>query len=188
VASLRTRQELGDTSGIAQCLEAIAAVGLACHQPEQAARLFGAAATLREAIDLPLSPTEHVGFDRELAAARAEIGDDAFAAIWAEGWALPIDRAVERALALAGSAADAEPAPVQRSDAGRASSLTPREREVAALIARGLTNRQIAAELIVAERTVDTHVRNVLGKLNLISRAQVAAWAARQGLIEGTPT
>jgi DNA-binding NarL/FixJ family response regulator len=64
--------------------------------------------------------------------------------------------------------------------------LTPRESEVAVLIARGLTNRQIAEELIVSERTADTHVRNILGKLGLASRAQVAAWATRQGLTRGT--
>jgi DNA-binding NarL/FixJ family response regulator len=60
----------------------------------------------------------------------------------------------------------------------------PREREVAILVARGLTNRQIASELVISERTADVHVSNILGKLVLSSRAQVAAWAVRQGLIE----
>jgi non-specific serine/threonine protein kinase len=53
--------------------------------------------------------------------------------------------------------------------------LTPRECEVAELIARGLTNRQIAARLFIAERTADTHVSNILAKLGCASRAQVAA-------------
>ena len=57
--------------------------------------------------------------------------------------------------------------------------LTPREREVATLVARGLTNRQIAAELVVAETTVDRHVSHILGKLGFAGRAQVAAWVAR---------
>jgi non-specific serine/threonine protein kinase len=51
---------------------------------------------------------------------------------------------------------------------------------VAVLIARGLTNREIATELVLAERTVDAHVHNILGKLELRSRAQVAAWAVQQ--------
>jgi two-component system nitrate/nitrite response regulator NarL len=55
--------------------------------------------------------------------------------------------------------------------------LTPREREVAALVARGRTNRQIAEALVVSERTVHTHVHNILGKLELTSRAQIAVWA-----------
>jgi DNA-binding NarL/FixJ family response regulator len=69
---------------------------------------------------------------------------------------------------------------------GQAAVLTPREQEVAELIARGLTNRQIAAELIVAERTVDAHVYNMLSKLGFRSRAQVAGWAVGQGLLKGS--
>jgi DNA-binding NarL/FixJ family response regulator len=67
---------------------------------------------------------------------------------------------------------------------GQAAVLTPREQEVAELIARGLTNRQIAAELIVAERTVDAHFYNMLSKLGFRSRAQVAGWAVEQGLLK----
>jgi DNA-binding NarL/FixJ family response regulator len=54
-------------------------------------------------------------------------------------------------------------------------SLTCREREVAMLVAKGMTNRQIAAQLVIAERTADTHVQNLLGKLGCGSRSQVAA-------------
>jgi DNA-binding NarL/FixJ family response regulator len=54
--------------------------------------------------------------------------------------------------------------------------LTTREFEVALLIARGLTNRQIGDELIISERTADTHVQNILGKLGIVSRAQVGGW------------
>jgi CRP-like cAMP-binding protein len=81
------------------------------------------------------------------------------------------------------------PLPATRpSPRGRASAfapLTPREREVAALIAQGLTNREIAAVLVVTERTAATHVEHILSKLGLRSRAQVAAWTAEQGLLEG---
>jgi DNA-binding NarL/FixJ family response regulator len=65
---------------------------------------------------------------------------------------------------------------------GQTGGLTSREHEVAALIARGLTNRQIAAELVIAEGTADRHVSNILGKLGLMTRAQVAAWVVRQGM------
>ena len=53
--------------------------------------------------------------------------------------------------------------------------LTPREREVALLVARGLTNRRIASELSVSERTVENHVRKILKKLGLHSRAQISS-------------
>jgi DNA-binding NarL/FixJ family response regulator len=55
---------------------------------------------------------------------------------------------------------------------------------VAAHVARGLTNRQIAGALVISERTADVHVSNILNKLNLASRAQLAAWVVRHGLLE----
>jgi DNA-binding CsgD family transcriptional regulator len=65
--------------------------------------------------------------------------------------------------------------------------LTPREREVAALIAQGLSNRQVAEALVITELTAETHVRNILGKLGVRSRARVAVWAAEQGLLARGP-
>jgi DNA-binding NarL/FixJ family response regulator len=61
--------------------------------------------------------------------------------------------------------------------------LSAREREVAVLIAHGLTNRQIAHRLVIAPRTADNHVQHIFDKLGLSSRAQVAAWAAMHGLL-----
>ena len=58
------------------------------------------------------------------------------------------------------------------------STLTPREREIAALIARGLSNRAIADDLVISQATVARHVANMLTKLGFSSRAQVAAWVA----------
>ena len=60
--------------------------------------------------------------------------------------------------------------------------LTEREREVTAWIAQGKSNRAIADELVVGERTVGTHVENILSKLGFSSRAQIAAWAVEKGL------
>jgi len=69
----------------------------------------------------------------------------------------------------------------RRAEAARFGGLSVREREVAVLIARGLTNREIADELVVGERTIETHVSNILGKLELGSRRDVARWAAERG-------
>jgi DNA-binding NarL/FixJ family response regulator len=63
---------------------------------------------------------------------------------------------------------------------GASARLSEREWEVANLVARGQSNRQIAGELVVSERTVDTHVSHILRKLSLVSRAQIAAWAVQQ--------
>ena len=81
---------------------------------------------------------------------------------------------VGRLLNAAEALGAAEPRPAAVFVAG--SPLSEREFDVAQLIARGLTNRQIGQELIISERTVDTHVQNILSKLRLASRAQVAVW------------
>ena len=76
-----------------------------------------------------------------------------------------------------------EPTPSLRTrDYLASAGLTRREQEVTALLARGLTNRQIAAELTIAERTAETHVCKILSKLNLTRRAQVTAWAMQHDL------
>ena len=64
--------------------------------------------------------------------------------------------------------------------------LTHREREVAALIAQGKSNRAIAEALVVGERTIETHVGNILSKLGCVSRAQIAAWAVEKGLAKAS--
>ncbi|HAT45573.1 MAG TPA: DNA-binding response regulator, partial [Ktedonobacter sp.] len=64
--------------------------------------------------------------------------------------------------------------------------LTEREREVAALIAQGKSNREIADELVVSYRTVETHVGTILSKLAFSSRAQIAVWAVESGLMKQT--
>lgn len=91
------------------------------------------------------------------------------------------ERAVECALA------EEEPFPISppafEEPSGRSSALTDREEEVAILVARGLTNRRISADLSISERTVDAHLRKILKKLGLLSRTQVAAWAAKRRLI-----
>jgi DNA-binding NarL/FixJ family response regulator len=65
---------------------------------------------------------------------------------------------------------------------GRAGTLTEREREVLALIARGRSNREIARALVLSEKTVKTHVSNILMKLDLADRTQAALWAVRHGI------
>jgi DNA-binding NarL/FixJ family response regulator len=81
-----------------------------------------------------------------------------------------------------------EPRPVagRVADAG-IGGLTSREREVAGLVGRGLTNKQIAIVLVVEKRTVETHIGNILAKLGYSSRAQLIALAIERGLVSGPP-
>jgi non-specific serine/threonine protein kinase len=177
--SLERFVELKDKRCTARCLEALGCVANGLGQAERAARLFGAAEALREAIGLEELPAVQADDERAVAA-RTVLGETTFAARWAEGRSMTLAEAAEYALSsdLPMEITRPEARPVD----GQASILTPRERQVAMLIARGLTNRQIAVELIVAESTAERHVANIMDKLGVNARAQVAAWAAEHKL------
>jgi DNA-binding NarL/FixJ family response regulator len=103
-------------------------------------------------------------------------GDEVSAAIRAaHRGELPLDPAIARGLT---SSLRAE------SPDGRGAELTARELEILRLLGAGKSNKEIAAELQISERTARTHVSNILGKLDLTSRTQAALWAVRQGLVE----
>jgi DNA-binding NarL/FixJ family response regulator len=88
---------------------------------------------------------------------------------------LPIDPAIARGLTASLRA---------ESGVGADAGLTARELEILRLLGVGKSNKEIAAELQISERTARTHVSNILGKLDLTSRTQAALWAVRQGLVE----
>jgi non-specific serine/threonine protein kinase len=102
---LALSRELGDKEGTALGMEELAAVACAQERPELAARLFGAAQVLREAIGTPPSPADQARYDRSVAAARAGLGEHAFAAAWVQGRAMAPEQAIAGTLqAMAGTA------------------------------------------------------------------------------------
>jgi DNA-binding NarL/FixJ family response regulator len=130
--------------------------------------------------------------EQRLQPARAALSRDAAAEAWAQGAAMADEELGRYALA---DEPDAPPdtrdlvaiSPVHHSAGGgtpipsraaRDGKLSPREIEVAALVAEGLTNPQIAAQLIISQRTVGRHMEHILNKLGFSTRAQVAAWIA----------
>jgi predicted ATPase/DNA-binding CsgD family transcriptional regulator/Tfp pilus assembly protein PilF len=202
--ALRLNQASGQRLGIARGLEAFAALAAARQQPEQAARLAGAACQLREALGHPAGLGSRV--EEVLELARDRLGAATAAALFAAGREMTVEQAVGYALAPqangpgrapaapSGSAENGEPAwtapallaavvsPRHAADghlAKTASPLTPREYEIVLLIARGLSNKEIADELVISPATAARHVANILGKLGFSSRTQVASWAAR---------
>jgi DNA-binding NarL/FixJ family response regulator len=184
--ALITYRDAGDRQGTARGLEGCARLAATVGSASQAVRLAAAAAALRAAAGAPLPPPERTTLDRHLAAARAALGARAASEAWAEGQSLPPAQATAEALALLeapahGQGGPSEPTPV------KAGPLTPREREVAALVARGLSNRAIAQELVITEATAERHIGNVFAKLGLDSRAQLAVWALQHGLVPQRP-
>ncbi len=170
VESLVLRRALGDKAGVAECLEGLAEVIGASGAPVRAARLLGAAEALRAAIGVPLPSLYHETKERRITVVRSRLSGQAFTAACAAGRAMSLEQAV--ACALEAPAAPAAPG-----------GLTPREREVAVRVARGDTNAEIARALVIAPRTAMRHVEHVMAKLGVHSRAQIAAWAAHQGLL-----
>ncbi len=173
--------QLKDRIGTFYSLMGTAGVAVLQDQPARAARLSGAAEALRKALGHPAQPLRRIHYDYEsfIATMRAELGEAAFEATFSEGESMSPEQAIEYALS-----AD-EPAPPATSmpEELPPPTLSRREREVALLIARGLTNRRIAKELSISERTVTTHVYHILKKLGATSRAQVAAWIVEQQLL-----
>jgi non-specific serine/threonine protein kinase len=171
--SLELRQALGNTLGIAECLEGFAALATAAGRPRRAARLYGAAEALREITGAPLLDPEGAEHERLVGGLRSRLGERTFAAEWTAGRATSPEDAARFALRQANPELAAEAAPGRQI-------LTRREQDVTALVARGLTNRQVAEQLLVTPRTIETHLEHIFAKLGVQTRTELVAWAVRQ--------
>jgi predicted ATPase/DNA-binding SARP family transcriptional activator/DNA-binding CsgD family transcriptional regulator len=187
--ALTRYHEANAQPGTARCLEALSHLALMNGRTTLAARLAGAAEGARARAGTPLTPAERPAVERDVASLRAVLDEDAFVSASAAGYAAPLDQIVAEALSQTSTQSRAQADAATRADQGPRpgdplagegrigppTPLTAREREIAALVAGGLTNREIATWLDLSLRTVDTHVRNILAKLGVASRAQVAA-------------
>jgi len=172
--------QLGETYGLVGSLVTLGSIAFGAGQAERAARLLGAADQLCSAIGAALLPPWRIEFETTTEATRAAMGAAAFEAARETGRAMPL----RDAIIFAGDASLSSVAVSEELGGLLESSdrppLTQREWDVVRLLADGLSNRQIGAELVIAEGTAALHVKHVLHKLGFESRAQVAAWAARQ--------
>jgi len=172
--ALRTYINANDPRGVAQCQDALAHVASEQAHYETAARLIGAAAALRARVAARPPDAEQARTSAvERALVRALGSQDADRLIHA-GWTMPAQQATDLAMAVASGAAPGDPERPQQIP------LTPRERQVAALVASGRTNRQIGRVLGISEKTAEVHLHHVMSKLDVRSRAEVAAWAVTQ--------
>jgi predicted ATPase/DNA-binding CsgD family transcriptional regulator len=173
---LRLAAELGSQYSSAVGLAGLAGVALAEGRPAQAARLLGSTAAALDEVGSQLEPADRAAYDRTLAATRARLGAAAFERELLAGRGLPYAELV----AMGGP----EPQPPAATGAGgpgpATAGLSPREREIAVLIGQGRTSKEIGEILGITERTADTHAAHIRDKLGLRSRAEIAAWVARQ--------
>ena len=174
------RGRRGPTWSAVECLEGLGGIALARGQCERAARLFGVAEVFRQTRGYPRRAHEAGRYVEQIAALRTALGEARLQAALTAGGRLTLEDAADYALASAEpEKAGARGQPVRP---GADDPLTAREREVAALVAGGKTNREIAATLVISERTADAHVQNILNKLGFTARTQIAAWAVERGL------
>jgi non-specific serine/threonine protein kinase len=181
-AGLPLWQKMGNRENQAEWLAGVATLAAARAEPGQAARLFGAAEALRDALGHAFTLPERTAFERGVETARAAQGPTAFATAEAAGQALPLELALAEASRFLSSIAEPAAAAELISTIG-AAGLTSRELEVLRLLVAGRSNPQIAETLFISPRTATTHVSNILAKLGVESRTEAAAMAARDGLI-----
>lgn len=174
--SLRLSRKLDTRLGMSLNVEVLAWIAASAGRWQRAAKLLGILQTLKRSTSATLSGYGHLAPYHEQCVERVkgalgESYDTAFEA----GSRLDFDHAL--AYALQEKERHPGHARAPRSDMAR---LTRRERETAQLVAEGRTNKEIAAALVIAQRTAEAHVENILVKLGFTSRAQIAAWVAAQ--------
>ena len=180
--SLAIRTEISDKGGIAWCLEKLAEAKYDQSQFQEAAKIFGHAESVRKPLRSVIDPADQPEYVRIISRLRSALGMDAFASLWAKGAAMHLEEVVDYALS--------DPIPSSESthsEKEKFGGLTAREREVAALIAQGKSNREIAEAMTVGVKTIETYVTRILNKLGFDSRVQIATWAIEKGIQKREP-
>jgi len=156
---------------IVNCLDGLSCVATASGDDQRALRLAATASRMSREWSVRSEPwvEKHAEVAERLS--RSRLGTVKSEEVWKEGWAMSFDQTIDYALG------GGEPeTPV---DAGP---LSMREREVAKLVAAGMTNREIAKRLFISERTAEAHVEHIRNKLGVRSRTEIATWALAGGL------
>lgn len=172
--ALRLKYRFHDYTGMAWCVQALSWVAAAEDDTQRAVVLFGIADTQWEHVGGRLGGWETAGkwSSHSQARARDALGDLAYEAGFDQGKRFTLDEAVTYAL---GGDPPAAPTTTPLEPP-----LTRREREVAGLVTRGMSNKDIATTLVVSQRTAETHVAHILKKLGFTSRDQIAVWMTEE--------
>ena len=171
--ALRLKRDIDDRVGIPLCIEAMAWIAGSAGKQDRAAALLGCARSALQAIPSPLPNPFRTYHDACEAQARARLGDTAFSAASGKGELMSLQEAVSFALE------EKVIRPARETQPRGSSPLSRREAETASLVAQGLSNKAVAAKLMISERTVDSHVLNILNKLGIQSRTEIASWVIR---------
>jgi predicted ATPase/serine/threonine protein kinase/DNA-binding CsgD family transcriptional regulator len=171
---------IDDMGLVTSCLEGLAVVVAAQGELVWAVRLWGAAEVHRELIGVPLPPVDHAAYQYSIAAARFKLGDKTFTAAWAEGRNMTPGQALTAQILVTppqspsttpSSISPAKPSPAYPDG------LTAREVEVLRLLAQGMTDAQIAEQLVISPRTVNNHLTSIYQKIQVSSRSAATRYA-----------
>ena len=152
-----------DRQFVAFALEGLGVVHVRLQKFMQAARYLGAAAALRQTKTMPLPPFRQAAYEYNLTQLRQQLDQTTLEAAWIEGTKQYAHLIEERKLVAS------PPSPPTPALPDLPEPLTPRELEVLRLVAQGLTNVQVAEQLVISPRTVDAHLRAIYGKLAVTS-------------------
>lgn len=178
--ALSIQLDLRNPEDTVYSLNGLAGVALDRGQPRQATRLLAASAALAEATGVGIERIDRAQVEQDWAAARTQLGEEAYRAAWEEGRALPIDVAVAEALALNTEATFSQST---HEAALTTHKLTERELQVLQLVVAGRTDREIAETLFIGLRTAQGHVANIMAKLGVNSRTAAATAAIAAGIV-----
>lgn len=167
-----SKHAIDDRAGLQGLLQTLAWMAAERGAHQRAATLLGCGERLRQSSALGFPEGSRAQYEHANALALKGLGQGSFAVAYAAGLAMTIDDAVAFAIE------DRLPSPARAVPAVRKMPLTKRELEIVRLIAHDMTTREIANTLFISERTVETHVTNMLNKLGLNSRVQLTRWFA----------
>ena len=168
------------------CLEGLADEVGVQGEPAWAARLWGAAEALREIMGTPLPSVYRADYERFIAAARTQLGEKAFATAWAEGRTMTPEQALsaqDSATILSLPPTTPPSTPPTKPSSTYPNGLTAREVEVLCLLAQGLTDAQIADQLVISPRTVNNHLTSIYSKIQVSSRSAATRYAIEHQLV-----
>lgn len=171
---LRIKRSFHDLLGIVLAIEVLAWIAASQGDAVRAATLLGATSEIWHSVGFPMFGSRHFGAPHGEceSASLAALGEQEFRAVFRKGMDLELEDAIAFAI-------DEEQAPVP-APVVTLTPLTRREQQVADLIAGGMSNKEIAAKLVIARRTAEGHVERILQKLGFTSRAQIATWVTER--------
>jgi DNA-binding NarL/FixJ family response regulator len=173
--SMATQQAQQNAPGMTECLIGFAALASVRGIPAAGARLLGTVVAIGGEDIASAWAATRMEYKHYLALIRGSLTETEFQAEQTAGSKFSLEQAVEYAQNLSLRTAEVSEKP---------DDLTAREYEVAALIAQGRSNAEIAAELVVSKRTVEKHIANILSKLGFTARAQIVRWAIENGPVK----